>query len=209
MKVLILATVCLLAQNSFAQNTVPVPGIMHDPAPVPQNQAVAPAVFYAPASGDKTVTPQAIEVEVPVYQPFQPREKVAKIYTEIKGSQFFFEISPLRIKGSSVDFESNRMSTNDNPELEIENGSFKAKMMPLDFKFGFENQGWGGFAEVAIEDGSESSELTVYTKISSVKLGAGLSFSASDEAGLYHYFERIYGYDRNSSLFLYFFSISK
>lgn len=145
------------------------------------NQAVAPAVFYAPANGDKTVSPQAIEVEVPVYQAFQPREKVAKIYTEIKDSQFFFEINPLRLKGSSIDFESNRMTMNDNPELEIENGSFKAKMMPLDFKFGFENQGWGGFAEVAIEDGVETSELTVYTKIASVKLGAGLSFSASDE----------------------------
>jgi len=177
MRVLTLATVFLLAQTSFAQDVTPVP----QPTPAPQDQAVAPAVFYAPANGDKTVTPQAIEVEVPVYQSFQPREKVAKIYTQIKDSQFFFEISPLRIKGSSVDFESNRMSINDNPELEIENGSFKAKMMPLDFKFGFENQGWGGFAEVAIEDGSESSELTVYTKISSVKLGVGLSFSASDE----------------------------
>lgn len=209
MKALVLATVCLFAQNSFAQEIIPAPVIMHDPAPaamlmqqqaaamqaaqatqaaqviqpapVPQNQAVAPAVFYAPASGDKTVIPQAIEVEVPVYQSFQPREKVAKIYTEIKDSQFFLEINPLRLKGSSDDFESNRMTVSNNPELEFEIGSFKAKMMPLDFKFGFENQGWGSFAEVAIEDGSESSELTIYSKIASVKLGAGLSFSASDE----------------------------
>lgn len=199
MKALSLVTLCLLAQNSFAQVITPTPTPTPTPVPapiintpetttttvapvaVPANQAVAPSAFYGQGSSDKTLTPQTIEVEVPVYQPFQPREKVAKIYTEIKDSQFFFEINPFSIKGSSVDFESNRMTMNDNPELELEMNSFKAKLMPLNFKFGFENQGWGSFAQVGIEEGSETSELTVYTKILSIKLGAGLSFSASDE----------------------------
>lgn len=192
MKVLSLTTVCLFTVNTYAQSTSqqpvapvvvqPVANEVIAPAPVLQNQAVAPSVFYAPAAGEKTVSPQAIEVEVPVYQAFQPRAEVAKIFKEIKGSEFFFEVKPIRLKGTSMDFKSDLISVNNNRELEYEESSFKAKLMPLDFKFGFENSGWGSFAEVQIEDGSDSSEVVIFGKIgSSVRLGGGLSFYTSDE----------------------------
>lgn len=149
--------------------------------PIPQNnQAVAPAVFYAPESGDKTVSPQAIEVEVPVYSQFQPRAQTQKLVSEIKASQFFLEVNPLRLSAYGGDFESNNTSNN-GPDLELDVSEFKFKMMPLDFKFGFENSGWGGFAEVLVSDGEDRSEAVLYTKVGIVKLGAGLTLSVTDD----------------------------
>lgn len=143
------------------------------------NQAVAPAVFYAPASGDKTVSPQAIEVEVPVYAALQPKAQVQKIYTEIKDSQFFLELNPLSLKVQGMDFESNNIE-NGYTALEFETDTVKARLVPLDFRFGFENQGWGGFAEVRIADGEDASALTVYSKVSGHKFGAGMVLNSYD-----------------------------
>ncbi|MEA9357103.1 hypothetical protein SHI21_12835 [Bacteriovorax sp. PP10] len=204
MKALTLATVCLLATSSYAQDTynqpaMPVanptpapttttiitpapqaaPVVLPGPPPVPQNQAVAPAVFYAPASGDRTVTPQALEVEVPVYAPSQIKAKVQKIYTEISTSQFFVELNPLSLKISTLDFQSNYMEDG-NRALEFDTNDFKARLVPLDFKFGFENQGWGSFAEVLISDGEDSSDLTIYAKLGEHKLGGGMVLSSYD-----------------------------
>lgn len=149
--------------------------------PIQQNnQAVAPAVFYAPVSGEKVVSPTEIEVEVPVYSQFQPRVKAQQIVTEIKSSEFFLEVNPLRLTANGGDFESNNTS-NAGPELEFDKTESKFKMMPLDFKFGFENQNWGGFAEVMISDGEDRSEAVIYTKIGPVKLGGGLTLSMSDD----------------------------
>lgn len=154
------------------------------PAPVTRpilqnNQAVAPAVFYAPAAGEKTLSPQSIEVEVPVYSTIQPKSQVQKIYTEIKGSQFFLELNPLSLKVAGNDFESNEMD-NGNPALEFDTNTVKARLVPLDFRFGFENEGWGSFAEVRIADGEDSSALTIYSKIAGHKFGAGLVLNSYD-----------------------------
>jgi hypothetical protein len=121
--------------------------------------------------------PAPIEVEVPYYQ---PRERVEKIYTAIKDSEFFFEINPLRLSGRSFDFESDQ-TTNVDPDLELDQSEFNFKLMPLDFKFGFINSGWGSFAEVLIQDDFQYSELVVFAKLGNHRLGGGLSLSVSDE----------------------------
>lgn len=149
--------------------------------PVQQNnQAVAPSVFYAPAAGDSTVSPQAIEVEVPVYSPFQPKVQAQKIVSQIKASEFFVEVNPLRLSSYGGDFESNN-TTNAGPDLDVEADEFIFKMMPLDFKFGFENHNWGGFAEVMISDGEDRSEVVIFTKVGGAKFGGGLTLKVIDE----------------------------
>lgn len=149
----------------------------------------------APASSEKeqpastVIQPAPLDMDVIIPSeraPLQPKAeavaiKVDKVYNEIKGSKFFLEINPLRMAGFSEDFESNMNTPQDNPELEYDANSFKLKLMPLDFKFGFDNEGWGSFAEVLIEDGDESSELVVFGKIGGHKLGAGLALNVSDE----------------------------
>ena len=171
MIVLTFLTLCIFIQNSFAQ----------DLNPSLQKTDAVPTVLSVEEDGHKAVTPREINVEVPVYPSLPIKENVARIYTEIKESHFFLELNPLSIKGSTVDFESNLVSSAGNPELEIGTGSFKMRVLPLDLKFGFENPEWGSFAKVKIENAKESSELTIYTKIYFIKLGGGLSFSTSDE----------------------------
>lgn len=200
MKALTFATVCLLSTHVCAQDIAPAP-FVHDPGPSAmfmqqqamaaqqaaaaaqpapqQNKAVAPAVFYAPVAGDRTVSPQAIEVEVPVYKSFEPRKQIQQIYSEIRDSQFYVEINPLRLSVYSDDFESNNI-TNDNPNLEYESNEFKLKLLPLDFKFGFENPNWGSFAEIVISDAEDKSQVVVYAKSGALKIGAGLTFSITD-----------------------------
>lgn len=167
-----------LKAQQVQDGQIQLPVVNPTPAPSPRpiqlnNQPVAPAVFYAPASGDKTVSPQAIEVEVPVYTPFQPKAQVQKIYTEIKDSQFFLELNPLSLKLETVDFESNEMNDS-HAALAVDTDSLKIRLVPLDFRFGFENQGWGGFGEVRIADGEDESALTVYSKVAGHKFGAGM-----------------------------------
>ena len=120
--------------------------------------------------------PAPIEVDVPYYQ---PRERVEKIYTVIKDSEFFFEINPLRMSGGSSDFESNHDAVN-GPELEMDMSDFNFKLMPLSFKFGFENTNWGSFAEVLIQDSTQHSELVVFSKLGAHKLGAGFSLNMTE-----------------------------
>lgn len=173
MKILTLLSLFLVMGSSYAQQETTTPNSKLDKNSAP----VAPAVFYSSSAEDKTIRPADIDVEVPVYL---PRKEVEKVFKAIKESLFFLEVNPLRMSGGSLDFNSNN-SVDSHRELELDYSSFNFKLMPLDFKFGFENEGWGSFAEVLIEDGNENSELVVFGKAAGHKIGGGLVVKVTSE----------------------------
>lgn len=164
----------LFSASVIAQETAVI-----QPPPAPEKNE-APAAVISPAPLEMDVALPAQREPLPKSAMEASVAKVDKIYNEIKGSKFFLEINPLRMTGTYVDFESNQNTMQNNPELELEGSEFKLKLMPLDFKFGFENEGWGSFAEVEIEDGEESSELAVYAKVNGHKFGGGLGLNVTD-----------------------------
>ncbi|AUN97225.1 hypothetical protein DOM21_15535 [Bacteriovorax stolpii] len=148
--------------------------------PLPLEKNEAPAAVIAPAPLEMDVSLPATREPLPKPAAESPVARVDKLYNEIKSSKLFLEINPLRMAGASVDFESNQVTMQNNRELELDGSEFKLKLMPLDFKFGFENEGWGSFAEVEIEDGEENSELVVYAKVNGHKFGGGLGLNVTD-----------------------------
>lgn len=163
MKSLTLAAMCIFINVGFSQEVV----------------VEAPPSFHNPNEINKTM-PAPIDVVVPYHQevPKTPVvEQVNKIYETIKGSVFFLEVNPVNITIVGGDFESNNL-TNDKRDLEMEVSGTKFQLMPLNFKFGFENTGWGSFAKVNIEDNDNDSELVIYGKAGSHKFGFGLQLKS-------------------------------
>ena len=121
--------------------------------------------------------PAPIEVEVPYYQ---PRTQIEKINTVLRDSEFFFEMNPLRISGSSFDFTSDQ-TTFVKPDFEVDDSEFDLNLLPLDFKFGFNNVDWGSFAEVNLQENSQDSEMVIYGRSNGHKFGAGFGANISKD----------------------------
>lgn len=148
----------------------------------------APPTFHNPSEINKTMSPP-IDVVVPYHQAVEPAkepvkesvkvEQINNVYSQIKDSVLFLEINPVSLKYNYMDFLSDNL-TNNVRDLDLDTSQLKFKMMPLNFKFGFDNASWGSFAEVEIEDESNASELVIYGKIGGHKLGGGLSFQVEE-----------------------------
>ena len=116
-----------------------------------------------------------LEIDVPI---FQPRQKVEEIYTEIKGSKFFLEVNPLIFTHVTQDSETNE-ENNGVPVTKVDYSKTKFRLMPLDFKIGFDNENWGSFADIYIEGSSENSEIVIYSRISALKIGGALQLKST------------------------------
>lgn len=160
MKTLVMLALCLPFTLAFSQEEI----------------VQAPPSFQNQNEINKTMSPP-IDVVVPYHKPI---EQVNIVYNKIKDSVLFLEINPVSLKYRYMDFQSDNL-TNNIRDLDLDMSQFKFKLMPLDFKFGFDNSSWGSFAEVQIDDDSNYSELAVYGKISGHKIGGGLSLQVEKD----------------------------
>lgn len=91
---------------------------------------------------------------------------------EVNDSQFYVFFKAFSISNSSADFESD-MKMPKGSELEFDIDNSQVRLMPLDFRIGFENKSWGSFAEILINDELQSSELVIYSKNGNTRVGPG------------------------------------
>lgn len=138
----------------------------------------APEIIVEVNENDVLALPTAV---APVTKPISTTPTFTESFTrstgaivqEISTSRFFLEFKPFKFNYTNLSAKSDLMVNSYNV-YEERSDIFKAKMLALDFRFGFENANWGSFADIEIEGDSQFSEFTVYSNGPFAKVGFGI-----------------------------------
>lgn len=193
-----------IAQETTNEMTVPVmetvPVQTQAPAPIPAQVDVKKEAqkslkitqngqtFIVPISNEtqeiilpSTQAPEKVAIKepvqapaaVPVTQEVPVTNVLSQIGNEIANSKFYIEFKPLSYSYEDVNLKSNDLF--DNQRLfEIKGNSSRLRVLPTDFRFGFENSNWGSVADIEIEDDNQAGDVAVFSKVGPLKVGLGL-----------------------------------
>lgn len=172
-----------------AQTPVPAPEVQKIPTPKSLKITQNGQTFIVPISNEtqeiilpSTQVPEKVAVKEPVQTPapapvtseVSAANMLAQIGNGIANSKFYIELKPLSYSYEDASIKSNDLF-NDRRLFEIKGNSSRLRVLPTDFRFGFENNNWWSVADIVIEDDTQSGDIAVFSKVGPLKVGLGLN----------------------------------